>query len=203
MNWKRSLIGVAIALPIVALLAFGMTKDPSAIPSPLPGKPAPDFALAVIPGVGGVPAGEMRDSVHLRDHLGHVVVVNFYASWCLSCRAEHPVLAETAREYKGKDVQFYSILYNDTPDNGRAWIKRMGGQPYPSLYDPDSRTAINFGLYGVPETFFIARDGKVAYKQVGPATPAVLHEKIDMLLAQPAPAASAGGSPTSGTGGAS
>jgi cytochrome c biogenesis protein CcmG, thiol:disulfide interchange protein DsbE len=201
MNWKRSLIGVAIALPIVALLAFGMTKDPSEIPSPLPGKPAPDFALAVIPGVGGVPMGEMRDSVHLKNHLGHVVVVNFYASWCLSCRAEHPVLAETAREYEGKDVQFYSILYNDTPANGRAWIKRMGGQPYPSLYDPDSRTAINFGLYGVPETFFIGRDGKVAYKQVGPATPAILHQKIDMLLAQPAPAASAAKTQT--TGGAS
>ncbi len=198
MNWKRSLIGVGIALPILALLAFGMTQDPSVIPSPLPGKPAPDFALSVIPGVGGVPMTEKGDSIHLKDHLGHVVVVNFYASWCLSCRAEHPVLAETAREYEGKDVQFYSILYNDTQDNGRAWIKRMGGQPYPSLYDPEARTAINFGLYGVPETFFIGRDGRVAYKQVGPATPQVLHEKIDMLLAQPAPAASVGKSNTVG-----
>lgn len=198
MNWKRSLIGVAVALPIVALLAFGMTKDPSEIPSPLPGKPAPAFALGVIDGVGGVPAGEMRDSVSLKDHLGHVVVVNFFASWCLSCRAEHPVLAETAREYADKDVQFYGILYNDTPDNGREWVRRMGGQPYPVLYDPDSRTAINFGLYGVPETFFIGRDGKVAYKQVGPATPQLLHKEIDLLLAQPAPTAGLGKNQTAG-----
>jgi cytochrome c biogenesis protein CcmG/thiol:disulfide interchange protein DsbE len=192
MNWRRSLIGVAIGLPLVALLAFGMTTDPKEIPSPLPGKPAPDFALNIIGGVGGQPM-DVQDSVRLSDHFGEVVVVNFYASWCIACRSEHAILAMGARKYEDRGVHFYSVLYNDTPANGREWIRRMGGQPYPTLEDPGSRTAIDFGLYGVPETFFIGRDGLVAFKQVGPVTPELLDEQLERLLAEPVPA----GAPTS------
>ena len=127
----------------------------------------------------------------LSDLRGKVVVLNFWASWCLACRDEHSTLSSVAEAYAGKGVKFYGVLYNDVPANGTRWISEMGGQSYPSLNDPRTRTAIDYGLYGVPETFFIARDGRVAYKHVGPVTAQVLAYKLDSLLAQPAP----GGAP--------
>lgn len=187
MNWRRAFIATLVALPIVALLAYGLTQDPKAIPSPLPGKAAPTFALPVFaPGTGAsaLPAG---DTVRLADHGGHVVVVNFWASWCLECRVEHRLLSEVATAYYPRGVRFYGVLYNDQPANGLAWIRDMGGQTYPSLDDGKSRTAIDYGLYGVPETFFIAKDGRVAYKQIGPISEGLLLQMLDSLVAAPAP----------------
>jgi cytochrome c biogenesis protein CcmG/thiol:disulfide interchange protein DsbE len=183
MNWRRSAAGAAIAVPFVALLAFGLTRDPRAIPSPLPGRSAPDFRLAVMR-PGDYPAARIpRDTAALSDLRGQVVVLNFWASWCLACRDEHAALSAVAREYAGRGVQFFGPVYNDSPTNAARWIEAMGGQAYPSLLDPGSRTAIDYGLYGVPETFFIARDGTVAYKHVGPVTEALLRRKIDSLRA--------------------
>lgn len=173
MNWRNAAFGAAGALIITALLGYGMTKDPGEIPSPLPGKLAPPFSLQVM---------NKADIVDLSKLRGQVVVLNFWASWCLNCRAEHPVLSEVAKQYEGKAVSFYGVVYNDTPENAERWIVEMGGQPYPALLDPDSRTAIDYGLYGVPETFFISKSGRVAYKQIGPATPEILHKWIDQLL---------------------
>ncbi|HXY29168.1 MAG TPA: redoxin domain-containing protein [Gemmatimonadaceae bacterium] len=186
MNWRRSLVAVCLAVPLLILFRFGLTRDPRAIPSPLPGRAAPDFSLAVfsIP-PGEPPATPRLDTVRLRDLKGKVVVLNFWASWCLACRDEHRVLSEVATRMQGEDVRFFGVLYSDTPDNGRRWISMMGGQSYPGLLDPDSRTAIDYGLYGVPETFFIGRDGRVAYKQVGPVTEIFLVGKIRDLLMQP------------------
>jgi cytochrome c biogenesis protein CcmG/thiol:disulfide interchange protein DsbE len=179
MNWKRSAAGLGIGLPVVALLAYGLTVDPDVIPSPLPGKEAPTFALAML---------ESGDTIRLEEHLGDVVVLNFWASWCYACRIEHFDLSEAARKYEGRGVQFYGILYNDSPQNGRAWIEMMGGQSYPALVDPTQRTAIDYGLYGAPETFVIGPDGRVAHKRVGPTTLAELSAIIDPLLeAVPAP----------------
>ncbi len=170
-----------VAIPFVLLLAFGLGKDPRSIPSPLPGRDAPRFSLAAMaPGPMGTAADE--DTVHLADHSGQVVVLNFYASWCLACRDEHAVLSMMASRYQGQPVHFYGVVYDDKPENMRRWIQEMGGQAYPSLMDPDSRTAIDYGLYGVPETFFIGPDGRVAFKQVGPVTPDVVSEKVDSLL---------------------
>jgi cytochrome c biogenesis protein CcmG/thiol:disulfide interchange protein DsbE len=177
---------MAIAIPIIALLGFGLTRDPREIPSPLPGRPAPAFALPVMRAGDVVRPPQVGDTVRLGEHAGDVVVVNFWASWCLACRDEHRVLSEVAARYAGTDAHFYGVLYQDSPANGREWIAEMGGQSYPSLDDPRSRTAINFGLYGVPETFFIGRDGRVAFKQVGPVTEALLTSKVDSLLALPA-----------------
>ena len=172
MNWRRSAIGVSIALPIIALLWYGMTQDPKAIASPLPGKPAPQFALKSMDGA----------EVNLEQLRGKVVVVNFWASWCLECRHEHTALSETATAYKERGVNFYGILYNDTPENGKQWIDMMGGQSYPTLLDPQSRTAIDFGLYGVPETFFIDQNGMVVEKKIGPVTPEYLRQMLENLL---------------------
>ena len=187
------MIAAATAAPVIGLLAWGMTRDPNNIPSPLPGREAPSFQLAVFaPGQGELmrPIG---DTVRLAELRGGVVVLNFWASWCLACRDEHAALSEVAREYSGQPVQFLGVLYNDVPDKGSAWIAQMGGQSYPSVEDPGARTAIDYGLYGVPETFFLDVNGRVAYKHTGPVTPIVLRRKIDSLLvAGAATGASAG-----------
>ena len=183
MNWKRASVGIATAIPVIALLAWGMTRDPRDIPSPLPGKAAPSFALQVFaPGQAPL-ARPVGDTVRLADLRGQVVVLNFWASWCLSCRDEHATLSEVARHYAGKQIHFLGVLYNDEPENGTAWIKEMGGQSYASLNDPGARTAIDYGLYGVPETFFLDVHGQVAYKLTGPASAAMLAHVADSLIA--------------------
>lgn len=187
MNWKRSFVAVACVVPLLALFRIGLKMDPRSIPSPLPGREAPEFTLVRMDGGDGetetVPADSMV--VRLSEHRGEVVVLNFWASWCLACRDEHAPLSEVAELYRDRGVVFYGILYNDTPPNARRWIEGMGGQSYATLLDPGSRTAIDYGLYGVPETFFIDRDGKVAYKQIGPVTRELLIRQIEALLEEP------------------
>ena len=182
MNWKRALIAASAAIPVILLFAWGFTRDPGTIPSPLPGKPAPLFALDVFaPGQPplNLPKG---DTVRLADLRGRVVVLNFWASWCVACRSEHTVLSTTARLFAGRPVSFVGVLYNDRPALGEAWIAEMGGQSYPSVQDPDARTAIDYGLYGVPETFFIDGTGRVAYKQLGPVSESRLAKIVDSLI---------------------
>ena len=116
--------------------------------------------------------------------LGEVFILNFWASWCLACRDEHEPLSRVAREYEDRPVRFFGVVYNDSPRNARAWIESMGGQAYPALVDPDSRTAIDYGLYGVPETFIIGPDGRVRHKIIGPASAPELRAQIDRLLAE-------------------
>jgi cytochrome c biogenesis protein CcmG, thiol:disulfide interchange protein DsbE len=177
MNWKRSAWGIGLSVPFLALLAFGMTLDPNEIPSPLPGRPAPEFALPVM---------DQADSVRLSDLRGSVVVLNFWASWCLECRYEHSDLSLAAQMFEERGVRFFGVLYNDTQANGRAWIREMGGQYYPSLVDEGSRTAVSYGLYGVPETFIIDRDGIVVHKQIGPITLARLARLLEPLVVETA-----------------
>lgn len=187
MNWKRASTAAVVALPIIGLLGYGLTRDPKEIPSPLPGREAPAFSLAVFAQGERAQARAVGDTVRLADHRGEVVVLNFWASWCLACRDEHQALSQVAEQYAPLGARFYGVLYNDQPANGTRWIAEMGGQSYPSLEDPRTRVAIDYGLYGVPETFFIGRDGRVAYKHVGPVTATLLVAKLDSLLAQPAP----------------
>jgi cytochrome c biogenesis protein CcmG/thiol:disulfide interchange protein DsbE len=129
--------------------------------------------------------------MRLTDLRGKVVVLNFWASWCLACRDEHSALSDVAQSYAGKPVQFLGVLYNDVPDKGTAWIAEMGGQSYPSVDDPGARVAIDYGLYGVPETFFLDASGRVAYKHTGPVTPGVVRFKVDSLMAAAQPVAPA------------
>ncbi|MEP6621895.1 MAG: redoxin domain-containing protein [bacterium] len=183
MNWKRAGIAMCFVVPVVALFAFGLTHDPRDIPSPLPGNPAPQFALAVF-APGEAPFSRaIGDTVRLAGLRGRVVVLNFWASWCLSCRDEHVTLTEVARRYAGKPVQFVGSLYQDRTSAGTEWIARMGGQSYPSVDDPKSQTAIDYGLYGVPETYFIAPDGRIVRKITGPASAIEITRTVDSLLA--------------------
>jgi len=185
MNWRRAAIAVLLTVPVIALFKRGLASDPRQIDSPLPGRPAPGFALPVFaPGQPPL-ARTIGDTVALDALRGRVVVLNFWASWCLACRDEHAGLSQVAREYADRPVSFVGALYQDSPSNGTQWIAEMGGQSYPSVVDRGARTAIDYGLYGVPETFIVGRDGRIALKITGPAAPWVLKRVVDSLLAVP------------------
>lgn len=162
-----------------------MTRDPREIPSPLIGQPAPEFSLETLEG----------DSLALAELRDIVTVVNFWASWCLACRQEHPALVRAWRRYErgGEPVRFLGIVYQDTRGNAADYMKRHGGG-WSNLMDPDTRTAIDFGVYGVPETYFLDGDGRIAYKHVGAVTDELLNTQIERLLSRdgvalPAPTA--------------
>lgn len=180
----------------LGLLGFGLTRDPFVLPSSLVGRPAPDFRLGVMepgrpgPGAAWRPPRDVRDTIRLASFEGRIVVLNFWASWCLACRDEHAALSRTAEAYREKGVRFFGILYQDRPPAARRWIREMGGQSYPTLLDPGSRTAIDFGVYGVPETYVIGPDGRVAGGHIGPVTEEALRIRIDSLLATSAAGAS-------------
>lgn len=168
---KRILWAPILALPLIALLAAGFGHDPNAISSPLVNKRAPALTLTSFGG----------RTVALRALHGKPVVVNFWASWCTSCKAEHQSLLDAFRVYHRAGVQFVGVDYQDNLGDAQSFLKRYG-DGWPELRDPDQHAAINFGVYGVPETFFIDRNGVVRYKQTGPVTVAVLQRQIDRLL---------------------
>jgi len=170
MRWQRWAIP-ASGVPVLAFLAWGLTRDAHTIPSPLPGKPAPDFALQTLAG----------DSLRLVDLKGQVVLVNFWASWCLACRGEHPVLVDAAKRYRDQGLRVVGVVYEDSRDNARAWIAERGGD-WPNVLDVGSHTAIKYGLFGVPETFFIGHDGRILYKQIGPLDQEVIDRWVPKLL---------------------
>lgn len=197
MNWTRAGIAMLVGIPLLMLFAYGMSRgDPRVIPSPLVGLPAPDFDLPVMAMApaedGGDVTGEM---VRLTELEGQVVVLNFFASWCVPCRLEHAGLTRTARRYADRGVQFYGIVYQDTPQAIRTYIRQLGGQSYPTLLDPGQRVAIDWGLVGVPETFFIGKDGTVRRKVFSAITEQELITEIEALLAEPSPTATAAPTP--------
>lgn len=182
MKWRRAMLGVVIALGIIALLGFGLTRDPREVQSPLPGSPAPIFTL---------PTMETAETIDLGALRGSVVVINFWASWCVPCRYEHADLVAAAERFQPRGVHFYGIVYQDTPRNARAFIEELGGINYPSLLDEGTRTGIAYGITGVPETFVIDQQGTVVFKHNGPITAGQLARVIEPLLGGGAGASSA------------
>lgn len=162
------------AIPFLALLGFGLTRNPQFFPTPLIGQPAPVWTLQTLDG----------DSLSLEDLNDRVVVLNFWASWCIPCRAEHPVLMRAARTWPKEEVAIVGLVYDDTQRNAERFLAAMGND-WRHVMDPGSRTAIDYGVHGVPETFFVAPGGTVAYKHIGPLTWDVMETKIDSLLAVP------------------
>ncbi len=149
---------------LVALLAYGFTKDPRAIPSPLTGQPAPDFTLTLFDG----------RTVRLSDFRGKVVFLNFWASWCPPCRDEAPLLEQTWQRYKARDVVFLGVDIQDTESAARQFLDEFRIS-YMNGRDANGRIAINYGVYGIPETFFIDRDGRITYKHIGALDEQVAH----------------------------
>lgn len=167
---KRAIWALVIAVPLVVLLAYGFGRNPGAIASPLINKRAPAFTLRTIDG----------GSLSLRQLRGKPVVLNFWASWCPACKVEHPYLVQAWERY-GLDVSFIGVVYQDSAANARGFMRQYGGA-WPSVLDPGQRTSINFGVYGVPETFFIDRRGIIRAKVTGGVTPAILNRQIGRLL---------------------
>lgn len=171
--WKVFAVVVTVAL-FAGLLAYGFTQNGD-LPSALIGRTAPDFALA------DMDTGQL---LSLRDLRGKVVVLNYWASWCVSCRKEHPNFVAAWDRYRDRGVVFVGVLFQDTAGNAQKYMKELGGD-WPTLLDPGSRTAMDYGVYGVPETFFIGRDGVVATKQIGPTSYPALIDRIEALLSAP------------------
>jgi cytochrome c biogenesis protein CcmG/thiol:disulfide interchange protein DsbE len=166
-NRRVLLGGLVVALPLLVILVANLGRDPHTVASPMVGRQAPGFALTPVD--GGAP-------VSLAALAGRPVVLNFWATWCVPCFEEHGVLTEGAREL-GSEVQFLGVVYEDEPSRVQAFLTERGGG-YPSLVDPDSRTAIAYGVFGVPETFFIDARGSIVAKHVGPLTVAALAENV-------------------------
>jgi cytochrome c biogenesis protein CcmG/thiol:disulfide interchange protein DsbE len=170
MKTVRWSIPLAIFVVLVAFLWVGLGRDPREVPSPLIGKPAPSFALPQIHGGKPLSTAELK---------GKVWLLNVWASWCVSCRVEHPLLLQLAQ---ANIVPVYGLDYKDKPDDARAWLVQNGDPYTASIVDQDGRVGIDYGVYGVPETFLIDKAGVVRYKQIGPITPEALQQKILPLV---------------------
>jgi len=171
---KRTLYFLVPLLAFIALTAFflrGLSLDPREIPSPLIGKPAPAFQTPKLAAPG--------ESVSNKDMLGQVWILNVWASWCAPCREEHPVWNDFVRK---KQVTLVGLNYKDEDTNANRWLRDLGNPYTLSIADHDGRVGIDFGVYGVPETFVIDRTGVIRYKHIGAMTTSVLEQKIIPLL---------------------
>ena len=165
------LLPIAICLAVGVFLYLGLYRDPTLVPSPLVGKPVPQFSLDPVKG--------RTLGLSSRDLRGEVSLVNVFASWCVACRQEHGLLLALQREGV---VPIHGLNYKDAPDDAAAWLDALGDPYTRTGADLDGRAGLDWGVYGVPETFVVDRDGRIAYKHIGPVTPRVLDETILPLV---------------------
>ena len=154
---------VVVFAGLATALGWGLTRDPKVLPSALIDKPVPDFNLPPVKGrTLGLASADLSDEVS---------IVNVFASWCLPCKAEHPIWMDL----KARNVvPIHGLNYKDTPDDASAWLNRLGDPYKRTGADLDGRVAIDWGVYGVPETFIVSADGRIAYKHVGPVTQVIV-----------------------------
>lgn len=167
----RFLIPLVVFGVLVAFLGRGLFLNPREVPSPLIDKAAPLFELPQLHN----PSGQFSS----RDMLGKVWLLNVWASWCVACRQEHPLLVELARS---RLVPLYGLNYKDERNDAIEWLQSFGDPYVMSIVDLDGRVGIDFGVYGVPETFVIDKEGVIRYKQIGPVTPEALEKEILPLV---------------------
>jgi cytochrome c biogenesis protein CcmG/thiol:disulfide interchange protein DsbE len=171
----RWLIPLA-ALPVLALLAYGFRVSPRDIRSPLLERTAPAFALTTLDGAPVSPAS----------YRGKVIVVNFWASWCHpACYDEAPVLERNWRAYRERGVVVVGVAIQDTREASTKFVRDLG-LTFPNAPDPTGKVSVDYGVYGVPETFFVDRQGRIRVKHVGAVTDDVFRQAVDRLLAEPA-----------------
>jgi cytochrome c biogenesis protein CcmG/thiol:disulfide interchange protein DsbE len=180
MSTRRLLFFVPVLLfaGLVAYLAYALRveRDPSAVPSAMIDKPVPQFDLPpLLAELPGVASGDLA----VPDPGGKPVLVNFFASWCVPCRAEHPLLMRLAEE---KRITLYGIAYKDKPEDAKAFLAELGN-PFSRVgVDASGRTAIDFGVYGVPESYLVDAKGRIRFRQVGPLYDYVLDKQLQPLL---------------------
>ena len=170
---KRYYVPLGIFVVLLAFLAVGLTLKPRELPSPLVGRPAPAFALPTL--------GAPGEAVSTRDLRGQVWVLNVWASWCVACRDEHATMVEMA---KLKLVPIYGLNYKDQRADALGWLARFGNPYVASLSDTDGLVGIDYGVYGVPETFVIDKAGVIRRKFVGPVTAQTVRDEIVPLVAR-------------------
>jgi cytochrome c biogenesis protein CcmG/thiol:disulfide interchange protein DsbE len=170
-NIVKYMLPLAVFLALAGFLAVGLHLNPRDVPSPLIDKPAPAFLLPELGAAGAkFAAADMK---------GKVWLLNVWASWCVACREEHPVLMELARD---SHLELYGLDYKDTEADAQNWLKQ-GGNPYKAVaVDADGNVGIDYGVYGVPETYVIDRAGVIRFKQTGPITREVWEQKIAPLM---------------------
>ena len=169
----RYLLPLGVFVALVLLLGVGLSLNPREVPSPLIGKPAPAFQLPQL--------HQPEKSLSSKELLGKVWVLNVWASWCAACRDEHPVLTDFAMS---GTAPVYGLNYKDKRDEALAWLKRFGDPYAASLFDADGRVGIDYGVYGVPETYVIDKRGVIRYKRIGPVTPEIVKQQIAPLVAE-------------------
>ena len=167
----RFLIPLAIFAVMVVFLGIGLTLDPREVPSPLINKPAPAFELQQL--------HEPTQTFSQKDMLGKVWMLNVWASWCVACREEHQTILALARSGA---LPVFGLNYKDERADGIAWLNRLGNPYQLSGYDRDGRIGIDYGVYGVPETYVIDKVGVIRYKRIGPVTPDIVRDKILPLV---------------------
>lgn len=159
----KFLVPLFLFFALAAVLGYGLTLEPGTVPSPLIDKPAPEFKLARLDAPGEI--------LGVDDMRGEVWLLNFWASWCVSCRQEHPLLVELARSGV---VPIIGINYKDEEDDATNWLRESANPYRATVIDADGRVGIDYGVYATPETFLIDRDGVIRYKHIGPITPDVV-----------------------------
>ncbi len=172
MRWRYLLPLLIVAL-LFALLAVGLTLDPRSVPSPLIGKPAPAFTLPRL--------SDPQQTLSVADWRGEPSLVNVWASWCASCRDEHPLLLELARQ---GEVAIYGLNYKDQWDEALAWLARFGNPYRDSAFDAEGRVGLDWGVYGVPETFVLDKQGRIRHKHIGAITRQDLEQTLLPLVRQ-------------------
>ncbi len=168
---RRFLLPLAVFITLVLFLGVGLRLNPREIPSPFIGKDAPAFKLTQLHAPG--------KTISPQDMVGQVWLLNVWASWCVACRQEHPVLMDLARQGV---VPIVGLNYKDTRENGAGWLRQFGNPYTVSGVDADGRVGIDYGVYGVPETFVIDKRGVIRMKHIGPVTPEVIVEKLLPLI---------------------
>ncbi len=172
-RWIRWAIPLAV-LPVLILLGYGFRTDPRAIPSPLIGKPAAPFSLTTFDGT----------PISLEGLRGRVVVLNFWASWCQpACYEEAPALERGWQAYKDRGLMMVGVDIQDKEEPAKRFLAQFG-HTFPNAPDPAGRVSIDYGVYGVPETFFIDRAGRVRFKHVGAVTDATIKKHVETLLGE-------------------
>jgi cytochrome c biogenesis protein CcmG/thiol:disulfide interchange protein DsbE len=173
MRYAKFAIPVVVLVGMLVLLGIGLKLDPREVPSPLIGKPAPAFELPLL--------GAEEDAPKLTTAAlsGRPVLVNFFASWCQGCRVEHPLLLELSKQ----GVEIIGMDYKDAPQDAQTWLARHGNPYRQVALDRAGKAGLDWGVYGVPETYVLGPDGRILFKQIGPVTPQAWERDIRPLLA--------------------
>ena len=169
----RFMVPRAIFAVLVVVLAVGLKLDPRYVPSPLIDKAAPAFRLSALE--------DANATLTKASFSGRSIVLNVWASWCSACRVEHPLLVTLAKE---QAIEIIGLNYKDTREAAQAWLTEHGNPYRQNIFDPGGTLGLDLGVYGVPETFVIDRDGIIRHKQVGPLTPEIWQRDIAPLLAK-------------------